>query len=99
TRSKRDWSSDVCSSDLDRGAAPARAALRAPSLRPAVPYAALRGLLGRTGLVLLAVGGRAADDPALLVHHAPAVSRRPGRDPGRQIGRASCRERVEISGC
>src|SRR5699024_11329604 len=68
TRSKRDWSSDVCSSDL-RGAA------------GVVTDGAIRDYdaVAEVGLTAFSAGAH----PSVL-----------GR---RQIGRASCRERVEIS--
>src|SRR5690349_487862 len=83
TRSLRDWSSDVCSSDLlDRGAdgprlAPRRGARRLPS-RPG------DRARGRELGVPAPVRRRALD---------PAARRR------REIGRASCRERVWMAGC
>src|SRR5438067_13617995 len=78
TRSKRDWSSDVCSSDLwatDARIEPAsrpRAAGNDPCRDPVPP--------------------RAAASPPKQRPHAPA---RGGA--AAEIGRASCRERVEIS--
>src|SRR3712207_7042690 len=74
TRYWRDWSSDVCSSDLD--------------------LPALRGLRDRRGQ--LRGRGRPGQPAADL---SPAARQEPaaGRGPGREIGRASCRERVEIS--
>src|SRR5437868_10063004 len=71
TRSKRDWSSDVCSSDLDP----------APAQRHGPGHAAGQGqdLVRRIGSVTL----RGHD-------HIDQQ-----QDEDRQIGRASCRERVE----
>src|SRR5207249_6486663 len=97
TRSKRDWSSDVCSSDLEIGMAisPYSALLH----RPQQP---LHNLIRRD---LFAFGME-------VRHHAMAqdelrhgfdVCRR-GREIASdrgfrfQIGRASCRERVEVAG-
>src|SRR5437868_15345317 len=71
TRSKRDWSSDVCSSDLD---------VEIEDLHvPAAPAALGQGIA----------------DPA----HADHAQRPPGQILAQvaQIGRASCRERVESS--
>src|SRR4051812_50029462 len=59
TRLTCDWSSDVCSSDLNRGAAPGQHLGSAP--------------------------------------HSPACARCWTASGAGQIGRASCRERVEIS--
>src|SRR5262249_57904408 len=74
TRLVSDWSSDVCSSDLERRAADARAKARHP----------LAGLALLRGVEVAARGLLQLRDP---VH-----------GPGAEIGRASCRERVEISG-
>src|SRR5699024_11462982 len=70
TRSKRDWSSDVCSSDLVGH-------LRLDPRPGAVVAAAAR------------CGARVVE--ALLQEGHPAL-------PGGEIGRASCRERVETAG-
>src|SRR5207245_4383378 len=69
TRCYRDWSSDVCSSDLRSSAAAGREAVR----RASAPSTSVES----------ASGGRGT---------APAPPR-----PRREIGRASCRERVVIS--
>src|SRR5690606_40887667 len=69
TRFSRDWSSDVCSSDL--------------LLFRAASVPALRGSHGQHG-------GLAARDRSRLRHRGAEPER------GEQIGRASCRERVEI---
>src|SRR5205807_5010356 len=89
TRLQGDWSSDVCSSDL-------------------IEY-----LSTKVGFVLLVLGGmhffnllvlsrwrrRALRGP-VAVTALPVESRRTRTDSGYpgQIGRASCRERVEIAG-
>src|SRR5699024_11581566 len=85
TISKRDWSSDVCSSDLPRlrragggGAAGSRAR-----------DDAVAAALGRDLVVVLAPRGAAAVGAAAGVGSAPLV------DPFPEIGRASCRERVQ----
>src|SRR5690606_40260095 len=87
TRFSRDWSSDVCSSDLDVAAAYAAfergeyatsldLARRILSTRPA--YADMRNLAG-ISLALLGDSGAALEELD-------------------EIGRASCRERVAIRG-
>src|SRR5699024_12055339 len=77
TRSKRDWSSDVCSSDLQAQLLPA---LRAHEGVPALAHGV--GVTGHSA------GGGGGEVPvtALALHAAP------------EIGRASCRERVESAG-
>src|SRR5262249_59516926 len=82
TRLVSDWSSDVCSSDLHR-------AIRARGRRGGPGAGVRRRARGPCRAAAGAAGGRA-------FHHR----RRPRRPaPGRaQIGRASCRERGEISG-
>src|SRR5436305_2049616 len=91
TRCGRDWSSDVCSSDLkraecraaqDRGQAMADVSGRGP-------YAADRAGHDRGLCLLLEIVGDLGDavDRHRQRHELDAV----------EIGRASCRERVEIS--
>src|SRR5699024_11541094 len=88
TRSKRDWSSDVCSSDL-------------PFAEKRRPFPGRR-FFSSAGLVFPRRGSHPVDiHPHRLVavlglHHAqklPAVPLVEG-----EIGRASCRERVCIAG-
>src|SRR5699024_12053305 len=85
TRSKRDWSSDVCSSDL---------ALthmwRADICATADPAA-----LGLAGGRLWATGAAGLPAGAACAARAQLA---PGHKPVDQIGRASCRERAESSG-
>src|SRR5260370_27618153 len=87
TRFKWEWSSDVCSSDLDPDAAPApeRGLVLALALRQDLPAAG-----GRPGTPL--VSGQAIAPRPDLRHdgrgHLGVAGTR------RQIGRASCRERV-----
>src|SRR5438034_3103345 len=70
TRSLCDWSSDVCSSDLDSHTTPAkRPAAMSRAMRPQLP-------------------------PAMSANSECAGSRRYNSE----IGRASCRERVEHTG-
>src|SRR5207249_6144459 len=87
TRSKRDWSSDVCSSNLGiacslPGRAPERAATSRRGSRFEVrwPRYGLRALSSLGGAPLLPQSGEAAFES-------------PRR--GIEIGRASCREREE----
>src|SRR5206468_7942046 len=90
TRSDRDWSSDVCSSDLDEpGRAAACRAAGAARRIPRVARAAEHLVEGvPTGGELGAV--RLPED------HGARVPQ-PADDQGK-IGRASCRERVEMAG-
>src|SRR5207249_8646535 len=107
TRSKRDWSSDVCSSDLSRAQGTprcTRAGMRPPArVHRGVPCARLLP----AALVVAALTRAACVPAATLVisiqspdGHALAgavVTARPLDAPGKrpaQIGRASCRERV-----
>src|SRR5207249_9280324 len=78
TRSKRDWSSDVCSSDLPPGAAPHPARARGRARRAARRHS-------RAG----SFEGRASSKEEEAAPPPPWTA---------QIGRASCRERVELSG-
>src|SRR5690606_41100466 len=78
TRFSRDWSSDVCSSDLIlEHQADIVLLLVGASRQSVVPAHPERESLGDREF-------RAAQDP--------------GQSLGRQIGRASCRERVELAG-
>src|SRR3546814_5866176 len=81
-----DWSSDVCSSDLEQIAADDFAA---PAGRAAIE-AALRGFLGVLEIILEFRQIRG------LFQIGQAFGRIAGNEPGlaAQIGRASCRERV-----
>src|SRR3546814_9698758 len=72
-----DWSSDVCSSDLDEGALDDEIAGR--GVRPFLEAPFLEARL------------KVADHRHAAAHH-DAVAR--GVEFGREIGRASCRERV-----
>src|SRR5256885_8695743 len=78
TRLQGDWSSDVCSSDLEAKAASRCACRRSPYLG---------GLVAVNFILLLAVPATAFSAEAALRAEirTPAAS---------QIGRASCRERV-----
>src|SRR3989440_6087345 len=92
TRSDRDWSSDVCSSDLELEHLPqlARGGVVLPEKTPRARDAPYR----RLDLVLerLHAGGRdlADDEVAVTIEHEPRQQVRLAE----QIGRASCRERV-----
>src|SRR5207248_8914467 len=90
TRSYGDWSSDVCSSDLW---------LRA-WVENFAPGATLRTFMARAGkeicaaVPLIETRERSADTcfVPMTTWHTPS------NDHSQQIGRASCRERVQISG-
>src|SRR5699024_11802844 len=86
TRSKRDWSSDVCSSDLEETGA----AQLLRDVRIAPIYEGTNGIqaLDLAGRKLSRDGGAAL---AALLDEVEATARD-------QIGRASCRERVSRSG-
>src|SRR5690606_40964025 len=92
TTFSRDWSSDVCSSDLSsilhllRGAA-GQAAANLIEL--------FKRLVGDFHLTALVAGKGDFDLEAELVGDVPLKRQRVGIFPGTQIGRASCRERVE----
>src|SRR5699024_11254660 len=77
TRSKRDWSSDVCSSDLDLGGDESPLSMKADFL---------------LSLCELVVGGKEGLQPI-----EKTVIDRCVRLVYREIGRASCRERVARS--
>src|SRR5690606_40627900 len=93
TRFSRDWSSDVCSSDLERdrtGEQPDEG-VQGQQLGP--------GRVGddRIDLLLAEQGGRLAERPGGDgLQTRPEGAALPGLlTPCREIGRASCRERVE----
>src|SRR5207249_7175368 len=98
TRSKRDWSSDVCSSDLRRIIVPQL--LRTPHSPLRTLYRLLRNPMAAlwASSILGIKGITAAASPALafvsasLRSAASSVARRV------EIGRASCREGVESAG-
>src|SRR5699024_12063886 len=88
TRSKRDWSSDVCSSDLQADDVTLRTSKGPPCLLRSVPA------LPRPPVApswVSPVFSASADSPP-----APPPVRPPGPGPAAptEIGRASCRERV-----
>src|SRR3712207_7432307 len=81
TRYWRDWSSDVCSSDLSAG------------LRSAA-----RGLPGPQPLRLAAEEAASlVDDVEQALYASKIVAYAQGFNQIQEIGRASCRERVQIS--
>src|SRR5207249_8280035 len=84
TRSKRDWSSDVCSSDLlERLAEPGGICVSGRVQEDAA---------GKLDLAFEDIG-----EQALKI--SPVQSGRTGcAPPSHQIGRASCRERAEMAG-
>src|SRR3546814_11881080 len=96
-----DWSSDVCSSDLDPGPQPTRRRLR--SLDAEALHEALAGgevEAGRAGQLLEAfrrAHERRLGPPgtvARLGTRPEQAQGRRARSRGEKIGRASCRERV-----
>src|SRR5690606_40998549 len=84
TRFSRDWSSDVCSSDLAR-----ERQLGRVGYRVAAPHALFRNPGQRADVEREAVAFAAVDTHRRLRTCPRAVEK--------QIGRASCRERVEIA--
>src|SRR2546429_5843810 len=79
TRCSRDWSSDVCSSDLI--AAAEKAPLRDETTDRDPTYEALRAELAKSQTDLASLEARATATASLVRSY-------------REIGRASCRERV-----
>src|SRR5690606_39713997 len=85
TRFSRDWSSDVCSSDLECRVS------RAASSRSCVISAMRISFRDETRQLMRMVGGKGMT--------RDAGKKMPRLAPGqRQIGRASCRERGEVGG-
>src|SRR5207253_4041724 len=87
TRWPRDWSSDVCSSDL---ADP-------PAVLPFESSSQCRIEVSQIGAFANPHSvGRIGDDPAFLTHicNIRELGERLGYGRSRKIGRASCRERV-----
>src|SRR5690606_40169767 len=95
TRFSRDWSSDVCSSDLERAMRAWRVLRFTERLQERVVEHVLdEGRLAR------AADARHADEPPerqLDVDVAQVVLARAAHDETFKIGRASCRERVQGS--
>src|SRR5207302_7349661 len=87
TRFSRDWSSDVCSSDLapaiDDGQLAAKG-VRFATLKPAVD--------GQIDISVVVLPGPAGGELAIVNRWRDQVGLPP------KIGRASCRERVEVGG-
>src|SRR5699024_11697235 len=88
TRSKRDWSSDVCSSDLGHGA----------TVRAFAPASPARYRGARCLTPLIPPAPTAPARPAAADAVAGAAVAVAGRAARPEIGRASCRERVESAG-
>src|SRR5205814_3394735 len=93
TRCLSDWSSDVCSSDLE---------LRTPltHLRAQVQWAAAEGRSEAETRDALGAMERVLDQAAKLVEELLLIAR--GENRQLEIGRASCREGVErevVGGC
>src|SRR5699024_11467063 len=87
TRSKRDWSSDVCSSDLPAAANHRNGRQHLPGDEAALQEAGgAEALVHQKQVVALQLGQDLAHPGALALQAALAVV---------EIGRASCRERVE----
>src|SRR5207249_5923523 len=96
TRSKRDWSSDVCSSDLQAAPAKMRALAGARATwQPSEVRAQRLQVTGVAGLAIQDYGLAGIDRAA---DRRVVVAQRPGHLHAEEIGRASCRERVEIEG-
>src|SRR5699024_12046904 len=83
TRSKRDWSSDVCSSDLKTDAVIKEEAALAD--RTNMVFSGSLVTYGRAEVVVTATGMKTEIGKIASLMNA-------------KIGRASCRERVEMSG-
>src|SRR5207253_3449438 len=95
----RDWSSDVCSSDLGKSAADAGRALQA-DFAAQKPRELAADREPQAGPSVLSAGGAVGllerlEDDALFVGLNPDPAVHDGE--GDQIGRASCRERVCVS--
>src|SRR5690606_39537531 len=88
TRFSRDWSSDVCSSDLDR----VRDISRADAVTVARAFEATRRIFDLEALVdrINALDNKAPAAAQIALHQRVAGAL--------QIGRASCRGRVWIAG-
>src|SRR5207249_8687775 len=94
TRSKRDWSSDVCSSDLQK----AQRSLEELKnhLKKGVPARHFEKALHRRGKLALIAELKQASPSAGLIRQEPDISGRI-RAYTREIGRASWRERGEVA--
>src|SRR5207249_9090498 len=88
TRSKRDWSSDVCSSDLWFGAR--------KSVRPEATRREIDAFL--KPFEVLPFDHEAADEYARLRFELERIGRPIGERDLLKIGRASCRERAQRAG-
>src|SRR5690606_41021973 len=84
TRFSRDWSSDVCSSDL---LATELEAAEAASPPDATKVAGLKALIQQTDAEYTRVQKAVSESPAFRTAIAATI--------GNQIGRASCRGRVQ----
>src|SRR5206468_5065021 len=89
TRSDRDWSSDVCSSDLSPEHELNWKALMADSPQEHFSRQEAVAQLGRRIRTEVEFSGVPAGTAGIVVRADPAGTQK--------IGRASCRERVEIS--
>src|SRR5690606_40982358 len=95
TRFSRDWSSDVCSSDLADQGWQAQSQEHWEAIEA---FGVRHGLLVVTRTDLMDPGPALAAAREHTAWPAVAVSGRTGAGLDRQIGRASCRGRVEIAG-
>src|SRR5690606_40193199 len=97
TRFSRDWSSDVCSSDLRTGAGAAEAVSNATAprtVRPSVATSSVPTIPVRIGAHLLTITAPSTTAaPQVAVNDIGSEE-----DFLAEIGRASCRERVELAG-
>src|SRR5207249_6158146 len=96
TRSKRDWSSDVCSSDLVRVAQAAGVPVKVIWTREDDMR---NGFYRPTSYNRFSAGLDASGRPVAWTHRIAGTPLRLKFGPlAKEIGRASCRERVGISG-
>src|SRR5690349_22243044 len=94
TRSLRDWSSDVCSSDLPH----VFVSIDPSGLVTIIAHRAEMGTGSRTSLPMAVADELEADWSRVKVVQSPGDEKKYGNQntDGSQIGRASCRERLQI---
>src|SRR5207249_5679187 len=93
TRSKRDWSSDVCSSDLSQSSFALDEEPLSPTLPPLVPRRERETAAMVGGSRCARKGPRCGSNIALRSQN---WYQQPHANSGVKIGRASCRERVDM---